>query len=953
MKKIIISLMIILGILFPPLYFAIPSQNAKAFTDTKVIVTPDTINSVADFTISGRFGAELDAGQKIYIKFPDAYVLPSTISTDAIKIVASTINIGISAVTVAGNTIEITIANGIGEYYPFSIDITTAANIQNPSVPSTYALEIWTDTDGSETDPYPTSFFITIPGGTGTQVSGLTVQVNPALSGKPADYLIIFNVSQTGSLVAANGDYVDVIFPAGTIMPKTIDPSKVLMKTFPCTQVNITGTTVKVYVPDALGLIAPGEQCNIEFLTDFGIKNPLKPGKYAIGVLTSKDTGFASSNLYDIVGTPITNLQITADPTSQSAVAQYKIDFTTSDTGNLTAGTDQIFVEFPKGYTLPDNLVPGAITVNNVPCVSVSKGDDNTLVITTPVSVGANSSVTVLISKSFGLKNPDSTGDYTITVYTTQDTAGMSDVVTITTSSISNVNVTLSNTSSATVCAYNISFETGTSGALTPGTDKINIIFPVGTTIPDSIPLSAVTVNGVPVTNIAISGTTVTLTVPVSIPAKSVVHVMISDKAGIKNPVQGGTYNIYVSTSKETTAVASNTFKIAIVPHTQVQVVPSEPNGNNGYYTVQPMVSFTATSPVDPNPMVYYYFDNNAPVLFTGQAIKVPEGVHTLYYYAVDHQNHKEKVQAMVFKVDTVPPQIVVLSPKNGAVLNSRTVVVKGKVDKGCVVTVSGETAEVDQNGNFTATLQLTSNNATLIIVAKDPAGNVSQTKLSVSVDTTPPALTVTNPVPFQEVHRLPLVVKGKTEKGATVTVNGNPAEVDSNGNFTYVMNNLNETGFTMITVIAKDAAGNETKKVINVKYIKTTIIKLQINNKVALVNSSTVQLDAAPVIKNNRTLVPLRFVSEAFGATLSWDPIFRIIDITLGDSKIRLQIGTKFAAVNGKKVPLDVAPQLIKNRTMVPIRFVSEALNAEVLWDQNTKTITIIYPKPTQSQGG
>ncbi len=940
MKKLLIfalTITMIMTLFFIP--YRVP--DVRALSNLKVTVTPDTVNSVADYKINMQMGANLNVGEKIYISFPDSYSLPASISPDSVEING----VHPSAVSINGNEISLTVSQGLVKLQPVTIEFTTSAGIMNPSVPSTYAIYVWTDEEGDSTT-YSASYFITISGGSGTTVSGLTVLVNPPNSGKPADYTVIFNVSTDGGLVGANGDYVDVIFPAGTVMPKTIDPSKVLVKTFPCSRVEIAGTTVKVYIPTEITIPNGGSQCNIEFLKSFGIKNPLKPGKYAIGVITSKDTGFASSNLYQIIGTPISGLQISANPTSESAVAQYNITFTTSDNGNLTANTDQIFVEFPKEYTLPKNIVPGAITVNNNPCTQVSV-DGNTLIITSPVSVSANDNVNIVISKSFGIKNPNSTGSFTIFVYTTEDTSPISFKLVITTSAISNVNVTLSNTSSAEVSSYDITFETGTSGALTTGVDKINIIFPVGTTIPDSIPLSAITVNGVPTTNISISGTTITLTVPVDIPAKSMVHLMISDKAGIKNPVKGGTYNIYVSTSKEATAVASNTFKISVVPQTKIQIIPKNPNGNNGYYTVQPIVTFTATSSVDPNPLIYYYFDNNTPVLFNGQAIKIPEGIHTLYFYAVDHQNHKEKVHSIQFKVDTVPPQIVILSPKNGAVLNSRTVIVKGKVDKGCTVTVSGESATVDANGNFTAKVQLTSDNATLIIVAKDPAGNTTQTKVSVSVDTTPPVLTVVNPVPFQEVHNLPLVVKGKTEKGAIVTVNGNPVNVDENGNFTYALESLNETGYTMITIISKDAAGNETKKVINVKYIKTTIIKLQINNKVALVNSSTVQLDAAPIIKNGRTLVPLRFISEAFGATLSWDPIFRIIDISLDSSKIRLQIGTKFAGVNGKKVSLDVAPQLVKNRTMVPIRFVSEALNAEVLWDANTKTITIIYPKP------
>jgi len=199
----------------------------------------------------------------------------------------------------------------------------------------------------------------------------------------------------------------------------------------------------------------------------------------------------------------------------------------------------------------------------------------------------------------------------------------------------------------------------------------------------------------------------------------------------------------------------------------------------------------------------------------------------------------------------------------------------------------------------------------------------------------------------FQEVHRLPLQVKGTTEPGATVTVNDSNITVEADGSFLYELSELGEGEMFIIKVVAKDAAGNTTKKNINVEYVKTTTIMLQIDNKNAAINGKTVALDTPPIIKDGRTLVPLRFISEAFGAEVAWDPVFQIIDITLGNDIIRLQIGKDFSSVNGKKFAMDTAPIIDHGRTMVPIRFVSEALNAEVLWNGETKTVTVIYPKP------
>jgi len=170
---------------------------------------------------------------------------------------------------------------------------------------------------------------------------------------------------------------------------------------------------------------------------------------------------------------------------------------------------------------------------------------------------------------------------------------------------------------------------------------------------------------------------------------------------------------------------------------------------------------------------------------------------------------------------------------------------------------------------------------------------------------------------------------------------------VEADGSFLYELSELGEGEMFIIKVVAKDAAGNTNTKNINIKYIKTTIIKLQVKNTVAMINATAISLDAPPIIKNGRTLVPLRFISEAFGAELKWDPVFQIIDITLGSDTIRLQIGKNFSSVNNEKITMDTAPIIDHGRTMVPVRFISEALGAEVIWDDTTKTVTIIYPKP------
>ena len=947
MKKILTYLFTFV-FLFAIFSAAIPYPVSADVTINNITITPLTESVNAEYKIEMRVGAEINtnlAGEhNIYVQFPSEYNLPLTINSSNV-----TIGDGVStsshpsAISIsANNIVTLTLAQSILVGQPVFIIFSSSAGIVNP-IYGLYSIKIWTTV---ELDPVTSeSFLIAVGGGSGNPVSGLTVSVAPLNAGVAADYLVQFGTTGDGDLLYPQNDYVDVYFPVGTVFPANPDASKVFLENYDCEVVEINGLRVRVYVPNRLGHTGTGP-CSIRFAQDFGIKNPEAPGDYFLQVLTSKDTGIAISNLYEITGTPISNLSVTVLPSSQSTIAEYKVAFNTSLAGSMTVNSGKINIIFPDEVTLPASVIPGAITVNGIACVSATTSN-NKLIVTTPVNISASSRVIVIIAPGFGIENPDTAGIYSAFVYTSADTVRINANFTITTSQIGQPSVQISSASAGQVSSYTISFTTGASGALAGGVDKINIIFPVGTTVPTSILTLAVTVNNVPATYVAVSGRTVTITVPVSTLANSTITVVISESAGIVNPATAASYVLNVNTTKEAYSVVSTVYTIYITPATQIVVTPANPDGLNGYYKTRPTVTLTASSVADPNPFIYYYFDNNIPVVYTGQTITVPEGFHTLFYFAVDSEGRQEGVRSTQFMVDIVPPQLVITSPTDNASLNSKNVVVSGSVETGASVKIDGQSVSVDAAGHFNKIITISGTSAVITIVATDFAGNSTQKVLHVSLDTTPPVLTVISPVSFQECHKLPILVRGTTEPDATVTVNGNEATVDANGGFLYGLYEISEGEASIIQVIAKDTAGNATTKTINIKYIKTTIIKLQVKNAVAMINADTVSLDAPPIIKNGRTLVPVRFISEALGAEISWDPVFQIIDIVLGNDTIRLQIGKNFASVNNKKIVIDTAPIIDHGRTMVPVRFISEALGAEVVWDDATKTVTIIYPKP------
>ncbi|MBP6928169.1 MAG: PQQ-binding-like beta-propeller repeat protein [Caldisericia bacterium] len=124
-------------------------------------------------------------------------------------------------------------------------------------------------------------------------------------------------------------------------------------------------------------------------------------------------------------------------------------------------------------------------------------------------------------------------------------------------------------------------------------------------------------------------------------------------------------------------------------------------------------------------------------------------------------------------------------------------------------------------------------------------------------------------------------------------------------------------------------------------------VLELDIGVKRASIGSIKVDLDQAPRIRNERTLVPIRFVSESFGCKVQWEATTKKVTINRFDDTIILWIGKKEAIVNGKMVSLDVAPSIEEGGTLVPIRFISQAFGASVEWFHETKHIRITYTPP------
>lgn len=122
-----------------------------------------------------------------------------------------------------------------------------------------------------------------------------------------------------------------------------------------------------------------------------------------------------------------------------------------------------------------------------------------------------------------------------------------------------------------------------------------------------------------------------------------------------------------------------------------------------------------------------------------------------------------------------------------------------------------------------------------------------------------------------------------------------------------------------------------------------TNDIKIEIDGK-------NVISDVAPFINNERTLVPIRVISENLGYNVNWDNNSRKVTVKNSDKTIELFIGKKNVSVNGVDNSIDVAPMIKNERTFVPLRFISESFDNDVKWDNNTRTVKINKKEKTTS---
>lgn len=234
---------------------------------------------------------------------------------------------------------------------------------------------------------------------------------------------------------------------------------------------------------------------------------------------------------------------------------------------------------------------------------------------------------------------------------------------------------------------------------------------------------------------------------------------------------------------------------------------------------------------------------------------------------------------------------------------------------------------------------------------------NLRYSSIVVTIDTIPVKITQMDPsLSWSITGDSSFKVKGMIAMPETIDYNGPKPLLDqslqiqdrmvviqADGSFeTLVSLHL---GKNDIPVFLTDWAGHSLKNILHVYRGKGLV--LQINNATAWSNGKKITIDVPPLINNGTTFVPLRLISEAFGAKVTYQSQTKPISVIIQreNQKIEFIVGSKNVKVNGKVHILNVSPVLVQNRMLIPLRFLAEIWKMETIWEPKDQVVAILFP--------
>ncbi|MHC1678918.1 MAG: stalk domain-containing protein [Candidatus Cryosericum sp.] len=658
-----------------------------------------------------------------------------------------------------------------------------------------------------------------------------TVTVSPNVATVRAKYVIEFDL--TAALQQYQSISIQFHGPSPTILPCTPCNQKIDLNYVRVNGVNpvqdVIGNSlvgsIQVRVPSAL---AAGAHVQLVFDEGARIGNPTVVGTYWAEVWTESDPLHVQSLTYLIGESQLETPVVTPDNDVAGASTAYFIALVTGGRGELTEDKDSVILTFPSAMALPAIPIASQVTVNGVQAAVVTRVQGlNTLSVRMPVSVGSRTGVTIGFLSKFGLANPSQRGEYRLLVRTTAEPIDVKSepfaivdraAVTVT---LSAQPETPDGRSGWYVHAPTVALrgESNVAGAVT-------IMYGIDAT---------------PAINYA---------GPIAIPdgVHTLRYVASNAQAGIVGEEHSVAYK--VAQAGPALAVSGESTLLVSDPSYEIK----------GRVQARP----APVSGVDVQGKETHILADGT----FSERLTLLEGKNDIEVVARDEAGQASFVQQTIV-LDTVPPALTVTAPRLWEEVLSESVMVQGRVELGCTLDVAGRRiADVGSDGSFAVPVTLTPGKNTVLVNAQDRAGNVRQLAVIVISKAT-------------RTHEIVLTVDT-----TSMSVDGVSQPVDPGRSTTPVI----VRGRTMVPIssimsaVGGGAAWDAATRTVTLTLGMDTVV-LTIGKATATVNGTAVRIDlldakVVPIIQNGRTMLPLRFAGESFGASVTWDSASRRITL-------------------------------------------------------------------------
>ncbi|HPV87115.1 MAG TPA: stalk domain-containing protein, partial [Caldisericia bacterium] len=777
-------------------------------------------------------------------------------------------------------------------------------------------------------------------------------------------------------------------FPNDYVLPGSIKPKMITVNGTPLNkppQVVKTLNQVTITSPVAINNLS---EVAVVFSDKIGMKNPVKIADYTLKVKTDSEPETIESEPFKVATVPV----VEVNPNMEYNTAEYYAVGILPADSPIKSG-QEFTVNFPKGTSIPKTIQPSSVIINGQPYKGTVNTGSETISLVAPSDIVGALKVRFLVSS--GIKNT-APGTYELT-FTTGGKSFTFEKFEIIKSKPIIANVDITEEQGCEQSGYKFTYIPSFAGDLNPG-DKLTVEFPENTRLPQAVSGDKVTIGGKPSQAVEIDGLKLVITVDTEVKAANGgALVDITKDAGVINTNYPGGYSLKVSTNKDE-PISSPQFTITM-PKVTSQLAfkdPAQPDGLEFegclWYKTPPVLSITSCNPYA---KIFMWYDNKTDsiVQYTGEKRLSPASQRTTIWYYAQVGDVKEEPKPMKLCLDTILPSFSVIQPDmEKTITNKKTYTIKGERQPTEMLTdgdnekyqvvdgvyINGKqllSPEIFETANrdsikmtFEATVDLKEGENVVEIKGIDQAGNERTIKKIIILDTKAPEIVVVKPDP-KELQKPGenIAIQVKSETDASVFINGQIAqkieELPDGKTAIFEAGWDVVKGENKVEITSTDVAGNTATTYLTFK--GATVIELWLEKTDFVVNGENMpSLATAPTIKSpplpkvfaGTTFMPIADVAKALGVEVKWDQKTKMVTLTQtlenGTKKvIQLWINKKQAKIDGKDVWIDAKkvlyPTILSGKTLLPLRFVGDALGALVEYDTKTKKITLTYPKP------